>query len=443
MPRGSLLGPLGIRLALAFLAVAVGALAALSGLVLVAAGRDVSHLVREHQEDTLADVAAAAARAYTEVGGWASAELDLVTALAEEGGATVVVLDEDGGQVAASPVPRQPERGVERSRAVIVANKRVGEVRLHFAERGLPSPERRLRDALVREVTAGAGLAALLAFAVAVAVSRRITRPVVALTSAARAMERGEGTVRVGARHAPGELGDLAAAFDRMANAVARENALRRAVVADVAHELRTPLAIFLGSLEAIADGVVEATPQQLSSLRDEVLRLGRLVDDLEALAAAEAAGLRSERRPVDLADVAAGAMSQLAPQFEAGDLRLDTQLSRAVVQGDAQRLHQVVTNLLTNALKFTPAGGAVRLEVGTDGDTARMTVTDTGMGIPPEDLPHLFERFWRGSQAGPAAGSGIGLTIVSELVRANQGTVAVDSKPGHGTRFTVTLPLA
>jgi two-component system sensor histidine kinase BaeS len=440
--RGSL-GPLGIRLALAFLVVAMGALVVLSGLVLVAAGRDVSHLVRQHQDNTAAEVARAAARAYAEAGGWASAEFALVVALAEEGGATVVVLDASGRQLAASPGPgRRAGSGVVRSRAIVVGDQRVGLARLHFIQRGLPSPERRLRDALAREVVAGAGLAALLALAVAIAVSRRITGPVMALTSTARAMERGDSTARVGTHDAPGELGELAAAFDRMADALARENSLRRAVVADVAHELRTPLAILQASLEAIADGVAATTPAQLSSLKDEVLRLGRLIDDLEALAAAEAAGLHSERRPVDLADVAAAAAARLAPHFEAGDLRLETQLSPTVVHGDQQRLHQVVTNLLTNALKFTPPGGEVRLEVGAADGAARMTVTDTGVGIPPEELPHVFERFWRGSQARATAGSGIGLTVVTELVRAHQGSVAVDSTPGRGTRLTVTLPL-
>jgi two-component system sensor histidine kinase BaeS len=441
MPRRGLLGPLGVRLALAFLVVAVGALMLLSGLVLVAAERDVSHLVRQDQDDTVADVAHAAARAYAEAGGWASAELALVTALAEDGGATVEVLDASGAPVAARPGPARPAgSGVVRSRATVVANQRVGLVRLHFAERGLPSPERHLRDALVREVAAASGVAALLALAVAIAVSRRITRPVMALTSAAQAVERGDSTARVGAHDAPGELGELAAAFDRMVDALARENSLRRAVVADVAHELRTPLATLQASLEAIADGVVDPTPAQLSSLKDEVLRLGRLVDDLEALAAAEAAGLRIERQPVDLAAVAAKAAAQLALQFEAGDLRLETQLSPAIVDGDEQRLHQVVTNLLTNALKFTPPRGEVRLEVDAADGTARMAVTDTGIGIPPEELPRVFERFWRGS--GAAAGSGIGLTVVAELVRAHQGTVTVDSTPRSGTRLTVTLPL-
>lgn len=437
------LGSIGIRLALAFLVVAVGAIVVLSGLVLAAARRDVSHLVRQHQDDTLNGVIQAAAVAYIEAGGWASAELNLATALAEDGGATVEVLDATGRLVAATPAPApRTESGAVLSRTVVVADQPVGLARLRFVERGLPSPERRLRDALAREVAAGAGLAALFALAVAVTVSRRISRPVLALTSAVRAVERGDSTARVGAHNAPGELGELAAAFDRMADALARENSLRRAVVADVAHELRTPLAILQASLEAIADGVADITPVQLSSLKDEVLRLGRLVDDLETLADAEAAVLPNERRPVDLAEVAARAASQLTLQFEAGGVHVGTHFTPAVVDGDEQRLHQVVTNLLTNAMKFTPPGGNVRLEVGGADGVARLKVTDTGVGIHPEELPHIFERFWRGSQARVVAGSGVGLTVVAELVRAHQGDIVVESTPGHGTQFTVTLPL-
>lgn len=282
--RGGLLGPLGARLALAFLSVAVGALALLSGLVLAAAGRDVSRLVRQEQDITLADVADAAAAAYGEAGGWAGADLDAVVALAGHEDASVEVLDTAGRRVAGSPRSTGPAHA--RTREVVVGGRRVGTVRLGFDAPGLPSAERRLRDALVATVAAGAGLAALMALAVSVFVSRRITRPVAALTATVRAMEAGDRSARVGPTAALGELGELAAAFDRMADTLVREDSLRRALVADVAHELRTPLAILRGTLEGMADGVVEVTPPHLSSLHDDALRLNRIVDDLETLAA-------------------------------------------------------------------------------------------------------------------------------------------------------------
>jgi two-component system sensor histidine kinase BaeS len=256
-------------------------------------------------------------------------------------------------------------------------------------------------------------------------------------------MEAGDRTVRVGDVRAPGELGELAAAFDGMADAVDREDRLRRGLVADVAHELRTPLALLQGTLEAMTDGVVEATPSQLSALHDDVLRLGRIVTDLEALASAEAASVRLELRPVDLGEVAAQSLASLRPHFEAAALQVDTALAPVVVDADPQRLGQVVTNLLTNALKYTPPGGRVEVRVTTDRDTAQLTVRDNGPGIPPDELPHVFRRFWRGDAGRNVTGSGIGLTVVAELIRAHRGTVEVESPAGGGTSVVVTLPSA
>lgn len=189
------------------------------------------------------------------------------------------------------------------------------------------------------------------------------------------------------------------------AETLSGEERLRRGLVADIAHELRTPITLLQGSLEAMSDGVVEPTSEQLSLLYDDVLRLGRLVGDLEMLAAADAAGLTLERHSVDLAAVARNAGSALAHQFEAADLTLSLSLAAAPVRGDAPRLHQVVTNLLTNALKFTPASGRVTLETHTDDATAVLAVTDTGIGIPSDEMSLVFERFWRGGRARTAAG--------------------------------------
>ena len=441
MPRSGLLDALGARLALAFLGVTMGALAILVALVLVAAERDVSQLAQREQEETVSAVIRAAAAAYAEAGRWEGADYDRVVALADSENSHVTVLDGDGRTVAASPGPARTARA--RTLPVEVAGQRVGSVRIGFETGGLPSGEKDLRDALVAQVAAAAGAAALIALGAAIVVSRRITRPVTALTSAARAMEAGERSTRVGDLTSVGELAELAAAFDRMAETLSGEERLRRGLVADIAHELRTPITLLQGSLEAMSDGVVEPTSEQLSLLYDDVLRLGRLVGDLEMLAAADAAGLTLERHSVDLAAVARDAGSALAHQFEAADLTLSLSLAAAPVRGDAPRLHQVVTNLLTNALKFTPASGRVTLETHTDDATAVLAVTDTGIGIPSDEMSLVFERFWRGGRARTAAGSGIGLTVVAQLVRAHGGVVAVESEPGRGTRIEARLPTA
>ncbi len=242
---------------------------------------------------------------------------------------------------------------------------------------------------------------------------------------------------------APGELGELGAAVDRMAANLEREDELRRALTADVAHELRTPVTILAAQCEAILDGVAEPSAEHLSSLYEEVLRLGRVIEDLESLASAEAAGLRLERGPVELDRVVARAAELLAPQFEAAEVELETHLAPAVVDGDEQRLAQVARNLLVNALKFTPAGGRVEIEVEASDGTARFAVSDSGSGIAADELAHVFERFWRGAGARGTAGSGVGLAVVDELVRAHGGSVTAASEPGRGSTFTVELPRA
>jgi len=451
-PTRALLGPIGRRLAVAFVAVAVGGVAVLAGMTLVAARSEVSTLVARQQDERAAAVAQALARAYQDVGGWAGADVRPAVALAVTAGATLEVRDRSGQLLPLTGGHMQSMAGLHHGRVqalapprevtVVVAGTPVGTAVLRFPA-GAPAPEREVRDALVRAVGAGAVVASLAALVVAVLVSRRITRPLVRLTEMARAMEAGDLGARAGGLRAPGELGQLAEAADRMAEALAREDALRRNVMADVAHELRTPVTILRGSCEELLEGAEAPTPERLASLHDEVLRLGRMVEDLEALAQAEAAGLHLSRSTVDLAAVAGEAAELLRPRFLAGDLTLETRLTPVTVEGDPVRLNQVVSNLLINSAKFTPAGGRVTVEVGGDGSHARLVVSDTGPGMAADELPHVFERFWRGRSSASSGGSGIGLAVVDELVRAHQGVVEVESRPGQGARFTVRLPLA
>jgi len=231
-----------------------------------------------------------------------------------------------------------------------------------------------------------------------------------------------------------------------MAGALDRQEQIRRNLVADLAHELRTPIAILQAGHEALLDGVAEPTPAELGSLRDEVLRLARMVGDLQTLAAADAATLNLTRRRCDLAELAAAAADSLARRFEAAGITLDRQLAASPVLADPHWLHQVITNLLTNALKFTPAGGRVTISAGPSGTEAVLRVTDTGAGIPPDDLPRIFDRFFRGQQATQISGSGIGLAVAAQVVQAHGGRLTASSElqgPGQGTQMTLTLPTA
>ena len=456
MTSRRLLSPLGVRIAIAFVAVAVAAVAVLAGLTLVSAGDEVSSLVVEtHVQDARA-AAEAAAQAYEDAGGWVDADLSSAAAVAARGQAELTVVDA-GGEVLAAPATDAAEmmarmHGVEIleverdhpvERAVLVDGARVGAVQLRFPSSHLPAPEREIRQALVRNAWLGAALAVASAVAVAVVVARIVSRPINALIIAAEALEGGRRDVRVDLDDAPGEIGSLAAAFDRMAAAVDDADRLRRQLVADVAHEVRTPLAILQGTTEALVDGVLPADQSTLASMHEEVLRLSALVGDLETLAAADAAGLRLDVEHTDLADEVAAVVGGAEASAAAAEVVLERSLEAAPLVGDPRRLRQLATTLIANALAYTPAGGSVRVSTGTRGDRAVLEVADTGPGIDPDDLPRIFDRFYRGRRTSGSSGTGIGLAVARELAAAHGGTVTGANGADGGAVFTVELPSA
>jgi two-component system, OmpR family, sensor histidine kinase BaeS len=446
-------GTLGLRLALAFLSVALAAVALLAGLTAAFTASDVARLGSQQREELARAIAVASAAVWDRNNTWFTADLSPVLDLAARTGTAVQIRDQSGRLVASSGNFAAAE-DPQTTAPVKARGQRVGTVVVRSTGTGLNAVDRSLRTALLRAIAGAAGLAALLALLTGLAVARRITRPVIRLIAVTRAMAAGDRTARVGEIHAAGELQELAAAFDQMAGTLDRQEQIRRNLVADVAHELRTPIAILQAGHEALLDGVAEPTPAELGSLRDEVLRLARMVGDLQTLAAADAAVLNLARKPCDLAELAAAAADSLARRFEAAGLTLDRQLDPSPVLADPHWLHQVITNLLTNALKFTPAGGRVTISTGHAGiepgieqrAEAVLRVTDTGTGIAAEDLPRIFDRFFRGQQAAQISGSGIGLAVAAELVQAHGGRLTARSQttgPGRGTQLTLSLPSA
>jgi two-component system, OmpR family, sensor histidine kinase BaeS len=434
---------IGLRLALAFLAVALAAVALLAGLTAAFAAADVSSLASRQRAQLTQAIAVAAGSAWDRSHSWDRADLSPTLDLVSRTGAGARILDGSGRVAAQSPGFPAHSHGAQLSRPIVVQGERAGTAVVRFTGSGLGGADDALEIALLRAIAGAAGLAALLALLTGLAVARRITRPVTRLIRVTRAMGGGDRSARVGPVAAPGELRELATAFDQMADDLDRQEQLRRDLVADVAHELRTPIAVLQAGHEALLDGVAEPTPDQLASLRDEVLRLARMVGDLQTLAAADAAAMQLSLRPDDLAGIAATAADSLAGQFEAAGITLQRLLTPVPVLADARWLHQVVTNLLTNALKFTPSGGRVRIEAGPADDHAVLRVSDTGTGIPAEELPRIFDRFWRGRQASTVSGSGIGLAIAAGLAQAHGGQLTAASQPGQGTEMTLTLPQA
>lgn len=437
--RGS---TLGLRLALAFLGVALAAVALIAVLTAVFSAVDVSSLANRQRTELAKAFAVAAGSSWQQNQGWSSAELAPVLDLAAQSGVQLQVRDAAGRAVA--PTGGFPSAdGPTASAPVTVGGRRVGSVIVGLTSSGLGAADAILRTALLQAIAGTAGLAALLALVTGLAVSRRITRPVARLIAVTRAMASGDRSARAGEVKAPDELRELAGAFDHMADTLDYEDKLRRDLVTSVAHELRTPVAVLQAGHEALLDGVTEPSPEELGSLRDEVLRLARMVDDLQKMAAADAAVLQLTREPRDLAAIASAAADSLARRFETAEVALDRRLAPAPVLADERWMHQVVTNLLGNALKFTPAGGTVTISTRQDGPSAVLEVADTGVGIPADELPRIFDRFWRGQAAARTSGSGIGLAIAAELASAHGGALTAASRPGEGTRLTLTMPRA
>ena len=289
----------------------------------------------------------------------------------------------------------------------------------------------------------------LVMLALGVRTYRRYAAPLVDVMAAADAVADGDLSVRV-AERGPGELARLARSFNRMTAELERSDQQRRNLTADVAHELRSPIHIVQGNLEGILDGVYAPTDEHIAATLDETRALARLVEDLQLIAAAETGQLTLVTAPVDVAELLADLVTSFGPRAETAGVTLHATVDDAqgplMVMGDAGRLDQALSNLLVNALRHTPAGGAITLEAtrtGAQGERVRITVADTGSGIPAADLPHIFDRFWRGDRARShrdGVGGGLGLAIVRQLVEAHGGQIAVESVVGEGTRFVVEV---
>lgn len=453
-PSGGL-GPLGRRLFAAFAVVALASVALLTTAALVGTGRGLSSAHQADRQRTATRVAAAAADAYRAADGWTSADLSATRSLASGVGADLTVRDTDDEVVSGGagsgtedehdmPGPGQGHHGQGMgsgpgaSASVVVDGNSVGTVSLVFSA-GAGSAGLSIAWGWVAAAAVGA---LALALVVSWFVTRRLAAPVVRVAATARALAAGDRTARTRI-DAPGELGDLARAFDAMADDVGRAEQARHRLAADVAHELRTPLASLQAGLEELRDGYADPSARRLASLHDQAVRLGRVVGDLGELAEAESARLSLRLAEVDLTALAVAAVAEREAELRAAGLTVRTATGPAplLVRADADRLHQALGNLLGNTARHCRPGDTVTVTTSATPAEALVQVADTGPGIPADELPHVFDRLWRGARTRAEGGSGIGLAVVKELVTAHGGTVAAASGPGGGTRMTLRLP--
>jgi signal transduction histidine kinase len=304
-------------------------------------------------------------------------------------------------------------------------------------------------------VTEALGIASLAATIMAVItslfVSRQVVAPVQAMMAASQRIAEGNYAERV---RVPGninkgeqdELGQLALRFNQMAARLEQTENMRRQLIGDVTHELRTPLTTIKGSMEGLIDGVLPASDETYTQIYHEADRLQRLVNDLQELSRVEAGAYELHLSQASLEEVVQATIARLGRQFEEKGVALTTRVPEDMppIRMDSDRIGQVLLNLVGNALQYTPAGGSVHIQAVHQPGEVQVSVADTGIGIPPEHLPHLFTRFYRvdKSRARTGGGSGIGLTIARHLVEAHGGRIWAESQgAGKGSRFTFTLP--
>lgn len=430
------------RLALALVGVALLSVALATVLADAGLSSRLEKSARQRLHTAAGHTAQLAAGLYEQDGRWTVSLVSELGHVVAVSGYQLAAYDGTGRLLGGS-APRSPPATARAS--VLVAGRSVGAVALTPARGQLLSAEDRHLQHDLNTMHLIAALVALAAGVLAaVLLAAPLARPLRKLTEAARQIEAGDLQARVAPAGAP-ETAALARAFNRLADTLGHEEQIRRAAAADVAHELRTPLAGIVSRIEAAQDGVLADGEQNLEAIHDEALRLAQLVDDLGKLAEAEQPGLTLEKRPVDLSALVSARVDGYRERLEAKGIVVTERIGPARLDGDPKRLTQIVENLLSNALRYTPNGGEVSVEVAERDGEAVLVVADSGVGIPGDDLSHIFDRFWRGEQsrARHSGGAGIGLAIVRELVRTHDGRIDVESKPGEGSRFTVKLPIA
>jgi two-component system OmpR family sensor kinase len=386
---------------------------------------------------------------------WGVPVPDALRRVGQSGGTLDVTLADAAGKIvydSAGKAEGKTLRSGEISQALPVTQAEDGDVIGYLllsypaAPSRLGQLEQRFLDRMEQILIIGAALAVGVGLILGAFISRSLTAPLQRLAAAARAVASGDLGQQV---HAEGsaEFVEVAQAFNDMTSALGESERQRQNMVADVAHELRSPLTVLQGNLRAILDGVYPSSKGEISRLYDETRLLGRLVEDLRELALADAGQLRLHIRSSDVGRIVESTVESLGPAAASNAVHLaaEVPLDLPRVAADPDRVAQVLRNLLLNALRHTPPEGSVTIAARPSAGMVEIAVSDTGEGMTSEDLRHVFERFWRADPARTRSGggSGLGLSVAQSLVKAQGGRIWAESEPGQGSTFRFTLPLA
>jgi two-component system OmpR family sensor kinase/two-component system sensor histidine kinase BaeS len=363
------------------------------------------------------------------------------------GSGDVLLLDANGNVVASSDIELlgKPvsEASIGQSLSIKVNDAAVGSLIVLNLQKGVLENE--FINSLNKAILWAAVFAAIVALLLGMIISKHLTRPLAMLTNAASRLAGRDLGYRVPVLSGD-EIGELAVSFNNMAETLERNERLRKNLIADTAHELRTPLSILRGNLESLQEEIIKASPEIIISLHDEVMRITRLVNELQDISLADAGELRLNRRSVSVDELVEKATLLFSGEANQKNVnfQVDIQAGMPQVHVDPDRIVQVVLNILKNALFYTQPGGSVRLSAVLQGDSAVFSIRDTGLGIAPEDLANVFERFYRSEQSRHRAGggAGLGLAIAKGLVEAHGGKIWVESKVNEGSIFSFSVPV-
>ena len=477
MPRWRI--GLQIRLILGFAAVLALSMAAASLCTGFAAHSEVSRIQDEQDRVRAGRILAALGEYYAASDEWNGAQ-SFVNRIGFQAEREIVVLDVDGNVVAdnravrrrhddrghrvlfGAGIPRGPLPPPQYFIPIASDGREVGFVAIAAGRRGSPDfvfPDAhadelheaepsltQFTERVTRTLIMAGLVAGVVGILLVLLLSRRMLGSIGNLTAAARHLGRGDLSSRVPVR-GNDEVAELGHAFNNMADALEDSEHQRRAMVSDVAHELRTPLANIQGHIEAMQDGLMQPNAENLDAVHQQTLHLNHLVSDLRLLAETEARELSLSMEPTSITDLVDEAAGSFRPRAEAASIELSARADEGLpaVLVDRLRIRQVLGNLLDNAIRHTPNGGVVAVSAQRAGDRVRVVVSDTGAGISPDALPHVFDRLYRADPSRDRAtgGSGLGLTIARQLVEAHGGTIWAESQPDQGSRFGFDLPAA